>query len=1382
MVKMKPKIKAKYIRKGVRRFWATLFALIIALAVSIQLGRQAFPMLDDYKSEISTYLGEKLNLDISIGGVSATWKGLRPKIELKNLSVKGSDGTTAFAVKNAVAELSIIDSFAQSKLAWRRLEFSGFDASLQQNDSGRWSVRGLEFKQKDNQEFFIKGPLDIFLIGRYVEINDANLTLHFRTSHHTQINVPTIRLENDKDFHRISAYVGVDDDDQALSFIVEGQGDPRDPATFRSNGHVSLNQFPVEKVLAAIGGDLWKEVDKEQWRDGHRLNLNAWFRGNSTSGLTVRGSASMDGLPLNLPVDVQLPTLVETQFVGKLKEKEGWELVLQSVRLNWPEFSAPELNIKVYGGIAKPNGFIVDKLQAEEWMNLAKKIELDRVVGEITKSDVARRELHGVIHELAPHGVIRNLDLKLTSAEEGYFQAKAIVEQGGTNAYVGVPAFEGIDAYVEFRALTGWADVNATNGLSVNLPDIFPEKFDYSSAKGRVGWTVDVKKRIAHVHSDVIEISNHDELGRGYLKLFLPFNSSIGEPEMTLSIGVEHSLTKYHKKYIPTLIPKHLYQWLEQSIGEGTVTNVGLIYDGSISSKPQIPPSIQLYGEAHNANLAFDSEWPELKNVSGILSLDNDDINVNIKKATLLGNSLSNTEIVLVKNPYDNGDALAIQGELNSNAKAAMALMKDSPIREAIGDTFDSWVVDGDVSATIKLFVPLDEEVKGLSQDVAVRFRDSNLHMNDLNLTIESINGHVTYSSETGLSSPGLVGKVWEEDFQATIDSPIVDVPVDVKASSTPVETLDDEFVGEIRDTKIYFQGRVDASNVRDWGELPELYFTEGKTDVTGILTIPTEGTKEYAVDVDVASNLSGIAVNLPSPFTKPSEVEKQLSINIKVFDTHEKYSFLYDETIRMAVIAEDTGESSLQIGFGEELGPMSLGYFDVHGHIPNMDIELWNEAIDQYLYFEALQAELLKYEVSDSSTPVRMDVTLGEVSLGDIVVSSVKATGLGTADQWEFDFESEMIKGNTVIYVGDIPTSMTLDYLRFPQEEVDSTVAIESSAKKRNIPEDRSLIPLPVSELAELDLKSAIALNFSTKEMTVGSEKYGEWAFKTRPTKQGVVVYDIIAKMRGIYIGNLNEGAEFVWVQEDGKNSSHFSGVVSAGDTGEVLREWGQEVIMESETVTLFVEAEWDGAPDQISMANFNSVVNLDITNGNFIRGAEAGENPILRLMGLFNFDTIARRLKLDFSDLAKKGFAFDSVNGQLAFKNGYMFLSEPMEVKSSSSKMQLAGTVDLLEEELDTELVVTLPVTGNLAVATALIVGLPAAVSVYLVGKLFSNQVDKVSSINYRVFGGWAEPKIKIKKVFDNSGAKKKAGEVKEKQEETGGEHTPLSMSFTF
>ncbi|WNO09578.1 YhdP family protein [Teredinibacter sp. KSP-S5-2] len=1340
-----PKVQSVPVRTVVRRFWATVFACVIAAAVTVQLGRQAFPLLNDYKDVIAHSFGKRFNVNASLGGISATWKGLRPKLELHDLAVLTPEGESVFSVGHVVVELSIIDTLSRWRLAWRDIEFYDLNVALEQRETGRWGVKGFVFEPKKNQEFLLKRPLDIFLIGRHVEVENALLNVRFKTGHQTEILVPTILLENEKDFHRIQAYAAVDTDEKALSMIVEGQGDPRDPTSFKPNGYISLKDFPLERVTAAVGGKWWQELDKQRWRDGSRLNLEAWFRGTPESGVTIRGDFATDGIPLSFPVDLALPSSVSSQFTGKWKFGEGWQVTLQQMQVAWENFSAPEGNFKLYGNAEKPFGITTDALIIEDWADLLAKLDLAGIAGQLSKSESVESDVRRVFTELTPRGRLKNVDFQVRSKDDGYFKLGAYVENGQSGVYMGVPGFEGVNGYVELTAKGGFINVESHHGFSVNLPKVFPEKLSYDRAEGQVAWQVDFAKKIARVNSGLLEVSNKDELGKGYLSLYLPFNSEIGEPTMTLSVGVEHSLTKYHRKYVPLLIPKHLYDWLGTSIGQGSVSNVGFIYDGSIDKNPSSDPTIQLVGEVHNGNLAFDENWPELKNVSGTLFLDNENLQVNIDQAVLLGNRLNDARVVLVDNPHDQGQALSIQGALVSNAGAAMELLKNSPVRDAIGSTFDSWVFDGDVSAEIQLFVPLDSNAKGLSQEVHVTFNDAHLNMVDLELQIDKINGDLTYSSVHGMTSEHLAGKVWGRDVTAHMVSPLAE-KVDQAQYNDPA-----------RDIEIRFSGPVSVANVREWTERPELYFAEGETEISGVLTIPFEGSQEYSARMIMVSDLKGVELALPTPLKKNADEARPLDIDIKIFEDKESFDFLYENTMRLIVESGDNREEAVQLAMEVEPKAMEPGVFNVHGKVPGFDLEEWNEVKNKYFEYETMQAQQLGIALPDETIPVHISLDITSCSVGGIETQRLFATGIGTDEKWDLNFESPVIKGDVTIYAGDVPTEMRLEYLRLPDEEE---------------PEQEGVAP--ASALADVDLKKAISLDFETQEFSLGNENYGEWKFKLRPTETGIIAYDIYANVRKMYVGDLNEGAEFIWLQEEGQNSSHFSGNIRAENVADVLQAWGIEKVMESETANLFIEAQWAGAPDQVTLASADGSVVLGINNGNFIRGAEVGENPLLRLMGLLNFDTIARRLKLDFSDLAKRGFAFDSVEGNLIFNDGMLSLPDPMVVKSSSSTMQMAGNIDLIEEKLDTELVVTLPVASNLAVATAFVAGLPAAIGVYLVGKLLKKQVDRVSSISYQVTGDWVDPKIKVKRVFDNRGAQIKAEESMAERDEA--EHESL------
>lgn len=140
------------------------------------------------------------------------------------------------------------------------------------------------------------------------------------------------------------------------------------------------------------------------------------------------------------------------------------------------------------------------------------------------------------------------------------------------------------------------------------------------------------------------------------------------------------------------------------------------------------------------------------------------------------------------------------------------------------------------------------------------------------------------------------------------------------------------------------------------------------------------------------------------------------------------------------------------------------------------------------------------------------------------------------------------------------------------------------------------------------------------------------------------------------------------------------------------------------------------------------------------------------MKLIGLVNFDTWLRRLQLDFSDLFAAGMAFDELKTGVRFDAGTLHFKQPVKVELPSGKMRLEGSADLIAETIDAHLVATLPVGTNLPWIAALAGGLPAAAGVYLTSRIFGRQVDRISSLGYRVTGPWSDPRIEVERVFSD------------------------------
>lgn len=1324
------KLEQNLLQVVTRRFWGTVFALIIAVAVVVQLGRQAFPLLKDYQLEVTQLMEKSLGVIIEVRDIEASWSGLRPKLTMKDVHVSSENGTSIFKVKNMTAELSLLNSLSRGRFAWRQLLFDGFEASLSQSADGHWTIAGVHDLRRNSpakDELKFDDPYDLFLFGRRVKINNARFALHYLTGQESYVAVPNIFIENDRSFHRLQASIDLREGEGVFSLVVEGHGDPREQE-FVANGYIELDRFSTQNIIEVLA---LKNVSLGE--QGHTTSLKLWFRSDYQKGTTLRGEVHASG---DIDVDglvTQLPKQLQAQFHGRARREDGWNLTLQDLAVTWAEREMPPVTLSLYGDFRRFHGMRVKELDVEAWVAAALEAGIE--------DDLARK----IVAQVNPRGLLKNLDVRLTDKASGYFQASARVERGMSDAFMGAPAFTNINGYASLNMNGGLMNVAVNDGFTIDLPKVYHEPLAFSAAQGQLRWHINYDKKIAYVSSGLVTLSNPEEQGKGYLHLTLPFSRDYGEPMMTLALGIKHTWAKNHKKYVPKTIPPHLYRWLGSSIKEGRITDAKFLYHGSVQPSPEVPPSIQLLGKVHDGNLVFDPSWPELEQVSGRLSLDNHQLDVNIDQASLLGNSVFDAAISLVDDAQGEGRALAVTGSLASDASSAMTLLKASPIKQHIGSTFDSWGISGGVAAKVELLIPLKAHSKGLRHKIEVSFSNASVAIPDVNIAMSEVKGKLFYQTEKGIYTDNLAATIWGHPFHGSIASPANEHGA--------------------HDTLVHFNGRADIDDLQRWTHRPELKFASGSAEVDGRIFIPG-ASSDAPLQVSAHSSLQGVAIRLPTPLGKAAEDVTDFATRIRFFPGEEEYGFRLGQQLDVTLLNSHSDGFSAQIDVNNSQAHSQLpspiastGRIDVYGQLQYFDVQQWNEVKEEYLSYVASEsAPTGQAATSGAGLPVTFELAIDTFSLGSFEVASLQIEGQRQSGEWRLEIDSELMAGTVRVPQNSAPIRLDLTHLRFAKDQVEPELAKEQGEAR-----DDSA-PLRPSVLAGIDLSKAIALDFSTQEFSLGEANYGSWDFKVRPLEDGIEVSDIVASTRGMQLGDEDAGATFIWRQLGERQSSQFSGTIVADDLAEVFAAWEQEKLIYSESAQIDIDAAWPGAPDQVTLSTVQGIVGLDVQRGSFARGAGSDENTLLRLIALFNFDTILRRLRLDFSDLASQGYAFDQVSGKLDFRGGKVFLTEPLIVNSSSSYLQLAGTVDMMREELDAEMVVTLPMASNAAVATAVVVGLPAALGVYVMSKLFKKQVDRASTLNIDVSGAWADPKLKVKKIFDIDAASRRSQQLKE------------------
>ncbi|MEE4661829.1 MAG: AsmA-like C-terminal region-containing protein, partial [Halieaceae bacterium] len=166
--------------------------------------------------------------------------------------------------------------------------------------------------------------------------------------------------------------------------------------------------------------------------------------------------------------------------------------------------------------------------------------------------------------------------------------------------------------------------------------------------------------------------------------------------------------------------------------------------------------------------------------------------------------------------------------------------------------------------------------------------------------------------------------------------------------------------------------------------------------------------------------------------------------------------------------------------------------------------------------------------------------------------------------------------------------------------------------------------------------------------------------------------------------------------------------------------------------------------------LSSVDGRMSFEATDGRFLKTSGATEGT-LRVVGILNLTEVVRRLSLDLSNVYKSGVPFDTLEGELSFQQGHIEVPD-IDVRSRSSRLQFAGMAETASRTVDGELVATLPIASNLPWLFALVSGLPAAAGVYVISKLFDDQMDRFSSAVYRVDGSWSDPEVSFERIFDN------------------------------
>lgn len=1305
----------RFLRLLANLVWGLALVALLLIALYVGLGRQVMGNLHHYTGELEEMIAGQIGRPVSIGRLEGDWRGLDPVVKVTGLDILGPDGESV-AVSLGDLRLRLDSRVSLMRLRLVLSEFSVSDAGLRvvQHQEGMFSVDGLWQPRED--------PLPLpELIGTIVEerlqgwfdelgrllhepslqVNNLSLTLAVAGEPEEHFVLPHADLTFRRGLFRASGQLNSPQSGQQVAlFSLSGQhffsGD------FTGQLYV---QFSSERLFDSL-------LRRYHWQrlaiEGVDLDARAWM--TFDQGRPVEGVAKLDipFLSVSTPDGELTPVEALTTTLGWKSREQGWQLNLEQLRYRWQGEDMLPVSARVQRDEAGLE-VAVDQLDAGPMTRL------------LAATGLLPERANMEMMERSPRGRLRHL--RLTRPDEGPWQFAAELNGLEVAAFRGTPGGEQISGLLRLGARNG--EILLRPGpLRVDFPKLFAGPWGFEHVSGRVRW---------RRHGDQWRVEGEELYARhpsqarfsgGFLLRVDPHDENV----LSVRVGVAEA----HSDLLPAFVPVHkvpegLYGFLSRKISDTRIP-WGWYYGHGTVQKDLENPAFTSSMEYHfeQGELDYLETMPPLKQARGRVQVHDKEARVVLEEGTVAGTPLQPSRVQVV--PSEQGPKVTIRTgtRLKGNLLSEQWLTQ-SPLTAMTGQ----WLTEVDITGELDLDLgirvfPGQERTPELSFQADVQ--DARVQHGPSGLQWQALNGRLDYHPHQGFQDSRLAGR-------------FMDTPVTL--DFTPVS-------GAL--ARIQQRGALSVETLEGWLEKP-------LPGLAGELVYKAGVNVSKSPVLDLEADLEPLASRWPAPLNKPLGKPEKLFLSGEHQGQGEwLFRGNWQERLATRLRWKDGAmeRASLTLGKDASERPDTPG-LHVEGRLPRLDLDQWREAAG-WVMAEANDepSEPLPRAWHPSALPQwfrSLDLGARELVVANRALGPTALTASRNEQGvWRARVSGESARGELVLHP-DAPFHLGLEHLHLPSPRIPMTPPATGTAATLPVPvREEPLEPAPPKRLEAggLGRLSAAqralipALDVRIQKLVLGETALGQWNFDLRQTTEAVSLQAMNVSFDDlVFEGGLD------WSFSGTVPRTFLKGHLRGGDIAALERFLPQGVPLRSDAMGVALDLSWLGAPDAMTLSQLQGTLAFWLEDGRILEDSDTAR--IFGIFGLLNTDTLWRRLRLDFSDVADGGIAFDSLEGRALVTNGRLILDPDLVIQAPSGGFLMSGETNLLDETLDMRLVVVLPVTQNLPLAAVLVGAAPVAALLYVVDRMFGGRLSRITSATYSLRGTWQDPKARLRNLFD-------------------------------
>ena len=1379
----------------------------------MSLGRFYMPQLEKLSPHLVTYLEGRTGLTWQLEGLSGEWEKFRPVFRVDSLvaSLPNSSNLifddnnsddesrsnesnnkkvtqTVFSLVDGELRLDLIASAIDLGVRITHVSAKQLSLSLDKTPTNEWTLLGLDLtgeRQSLSLEAFVQRLQSIDAQEINIDLPN-NQWIAENEWIAARIQMPVMKMH----FQQF---------EQTRQFIFTQQGGGDGNLTIYAN---------------AIGDPFAVDAQVDIYAVAEQLSLSPWFVSSSYSS-SSGSSSSANAANINNN-DQWLVDNWSGQFWAVKRPNENWQANVEVSngtlqRNDNPDWRLSDITLRLSAEANDQQGIDLwwQQLGAtwrDEPLNMPLaniSIERDKTtvsnillsmptvdIGQLTEivngSQLLNEKLTEALQSLNIDGSVNQLHLAIPYKQDmAGFELEAQLDDVSVNAWKNIPGVTGLTGYINASSTSGNIELVNDSQFSLSLPKVYHDALLFDQMQSRLSWSI-LNNRLLFRADDMHFTMAGDE-GNFAARIFINGQTRVEDESsyMAMHIGVSDSHSSQLIKLLPYKLNSNVQKWIAQSDFDADIVDGGFVYHGSLAKEDKHKRSIQMYLNLADANFNFHSAWAPVTKVDGLLQLAGSDVQMSVYSGEFENLVMSQANVV-VRGAGDDA-AVEIDSHLVGDLGDVLTILQTSPLKTRLENTLGEWQASGNLhDAHMHLYVPLKKgDIAKTQVDFTAAITGSELNMANIGLVVNDLAGPIAYSSSKGLVSEKLNGRLWDKPISLVLG----DYSNDPQLQNGSSVRVDGQF-------------DVETHRLYSWLKQPALAMTKG----TASIDLRVDHSVEKTI-LTANSDLVGVEIKLPASLYKSKEASADLALNWQMRAANQPmtlsvanhaYMQLNFDRYKMqggsVVVGQDASESVTT-----EHTDSSQHKLLISGYLPEFNLTEWLSVFDRYeeaaadlnLNTESMNDDLLSIN-SSSVNPAASNSASSNIVVKDLRLDNVLAFGevflhgvISAAEidkRWQFDIESDQLKGRISLPVEN--TAATLPVIGESSSSLNGIPLILSGvAEAQRYLIDLSYLRLEKAHTLESKITDAdsafllpenlVAAKVDIQQLYWGDQDIGQWKFLLSPSSNAVLVHDLQVDYASMLFSTEADNG-LLWAKNDsGEYASSLSLIGKSNSIEEFISHFGKDAKgqspIRSKHADVTIDLSWEGGPYTFTLNKADGTIDFNFKDGQFLKTSDSAAG-LLKLIGVINFDTIVRRMKLNFSDLYKEGLSFDKLSGSLNISDSMArFYDTPIMVTAPSSQFSLSGEVDLTASTIDAKLIATLPVASNLPWVAVLTGGLPVAAGVYIASKVFEDELDRLSSAVYIIDGSLADPDVKFERLFDNKNDKKSENKAEKQADQT-------------